>query len=75
MSEELNKFFENVIKCLQMNKNSYIVDTGSNEIKVWRDPIPLKKSTFFRRKKQVYVKTVYMIYLLYYLRGLTKNIE
>ena len=33
VSEELNKFFENPTRGLKINKNSYIIDTDSNEIK------------------------------------------
>ena len=32
VSEELNKVFENVIRGLEINENSYIVNTDSNEI-------------------------------------------
>ena len=32
VSEELNKFFQNATKGLQINGNSYIIDTDSNEI-------------------------------------------
>ena len=31
-SEELNKFFENATRGLEINENSYINDTDSNEI-------------------------------------------
>ena len=31
-SEELNKFFENASRGLEINENSYIIDTDSNEI-------------------------------------------
>ena len=31
-SEELNKFFENATRGLEINENSYITDTHSNEI-------------------------------------------
>ena len=31
VSEELNKFFENTTKGLEINENSYIIDTNSNE--------------------------------------------
>ena len=30
--EELNKFFENTSRGLEINENSYIIDTDSNEI-------------------------------------------
>ena len=32
VSEELNKFFKNATRGLEINKNSYIIDTDSNEI-------------------------------------------
>ena len=32
LSEELHKFFENVTRALEINENSYIIDTDSNEI-------------------------------------------
>ena len=32
VSEELNKFFENATRGLEVNENSYIIDTDSNEI-------------------------------------------
>ena len=32
VSEEFNKFFENVTRGLEINENSYIIDTDSNEI-------------------------------------------
>ena len=32
VSEELNKFFENAIRGLEINENSYIIDTDSNKI-------------------------------------------
>ena len=32
VSEELKKFFENATRGLEINKNSYITDTDSNEI-------------------------------------------
>ena len=32
VSEEINKFFENARKTLQINENSYIIETDSNEI-------------------------------------------
>ena len=32
VSEELNKFFENATRGLEINENSYIIDTDSNEI-------------------------------------------
>ena len=32
VSEELNKFFENATRILEINENSYIIDTDSNEI-------------------------------------------
>ena len=32
VSEELNKFFENATRGLEINKNCYIIDTDSNEI-------------------------------------------
>ena len=32
-SEELNKFFENATRGLEINENSYAIDTDSNEIK------------------------------------------
>ena len=32
VSEELNKVFENVTRGLEINENSYIVNTDSNEI-------------------------------------------
>ena len=32
VSEELNKFFENATRGLEINENSYIIDTGSNEV-------------------------------------------
>ena len=32
VSEGLNKFFENATRGLEINKNSYITDTDSNEI-------------------------------------------
>ena len=32
VSEELNKFFENATRGLEINENSHIVDTDSNEI-------------------------------------------
>ena len=32
VSEELNKFFENVTRGVEINQNSYIIDTDSNEI-------------------------------------------
>ena len=38
-----------------------ILVLGKYEIKVWRDPILIKKTAFFRRKKQVYVKNVFMV--------------
>ena len=30
--EELNKFFENATRALEINENPYIIDTDSNEI-------------------------------------------
>ena len=33
VSEELNKFFENATRGLEINKNSYIIDTDRNEMK------------------------------------------
>ena len=32
VSEELNKFFENATRGLEINENSYIIDTDGNEI-------------------------------------------
>ena len=32
VSEKLNKFFENATRGLEINENSYIIDTDSNEI-------------------------------------------
>ena len=32
VSEELNKFFENTTRGLEINENSCIIDTGSNEV-------------------------------------------
>ena len=32
VSEELNKFFKNATRGLEINENSYIIDTDSNEI-------------------------------------------
>ena len=32
VSEEFNKFFENVTRGLEINENSFIIDTDSNEI-------------------------------------------
>ena len=32
VSEKLNKFFENATRGLEINENSYIVDTDNNEI-------------------------------------------
>ena len=32
VSEELNKFFENATRSLEINENSYIIDTDTNEI-------------------------------------------
>ena len=32
VSEELNKFFENATRGLEIKENSYIIDTDSNEI-------------------------------------------
>ena len=32
VSEELHKFFENATRGLEINENSYIIDTDSNEI-------------------------------------------
>ena len=52
--DDLNKFFENATRSLEKNENSYIIDTGSNEInsvekainKYWNHPsVLLIKST------------------------------
>ena len=52
--DDLNKFFENATRGLEKNENSYIIDTGSNEInsvekainKYWNHPsVLLIKST------------------------------
>ena len=32
VSEELNKFFQNTTRCLEINENSYVIDTNSNQI-------------------------------------------
>ena len=32
VSEKLNKFFENATRGLEINENSYVIDTDSNEI-------------------------------------------
>ena len=38
-SEELNKFFENATRGLEINENSYINDTDSNEINLVKKAI------------------------------------